>query len=111
MRQQIVTAMTQSLEQAKIEEVRDIPAVTLIDQPEPAVAPATHETIRKTLLGIVAGLMVGIILAFLRERAAETREMRTPAYREYAALKRETAIGMTRPFGMVMRFFQGQSKT
>jgi uncharacterized protein involved in exopolysaccharide biosynthesis len=111
MRQQIVTAMTQSLEQAKIEEVRDIPAITLIDQPEPAIAPSTHESIRRTLLGIVAGLMVGIILAFLRERAAETREARTPAYSEFAALKKETAAGVTRPFGMVLRFLQGQAKT
>ena len=110
MRQQIVTAMTQSLEQAKIEEVRDIPAITLIDQPEPAAAPATHEAIRRTLLGLVAGLMVGIILAFLRERAAETREARTPVYSEYAALKQETAIGVRRPFGIMLRFFTKQAK-
>jgi uncharacterized protein involved in exopolysaccharide biosynthesis len=111
MRQEIVTAMTQSLEQAKIEEVRDTPAITLIDRPEPAAAPATHESIRKTLIGLVAGMMVGIIIAFLRERAVETRQAGTPVYSEFSSLKNETAIGVRRPFGMVSRFFTRQART
>jgi uncharacterized protein involved in exopolysaccharide biosynthesis len=110
-RQEIVTAMSQSLEQAKIEEVRDIPAITLIDEPEPAFLSATHETIRKGLLGMAAGLMVGIMLAFILERAAETREARTPVYNEFTALKKETAIGVSRPFGMVVRLFNPPSRT
>lgn len=111
MRQDIVTAMTQSLEQAKIEEVRDVPAITLIDEPEPAFLSATHETVRKGLLGMAAGLMVGIILAFILERAAETRQARSPVYNEFTALKNEAAIGVRRPFGMVGRLFNRPSRT
>lgn len=94
MRQQIYTGMAQSLEQAKIEEVRDLPTLSVIDQPEAALSPESPFGIRRTLLGFVAGLMTGIVLAFFRERAGELRESRTGAYAEYSALKTEALGGL-----------------
>lgn len=97
MRQQIYTSVAQSFEQAKIEEVRDLPTVSIIDAPEAALTRERPVAIRKTLLGLIAGLLVGIVLAFVRERAAETREAGTRAYREYSALKTEAFGGLVRP--------------
>ena len=94
MRQQIYTSMAQSLEQAKIEEVRDLPTISIIDQPEAALSPERPLAIRRSLLGLIAGLLVGIVLAFLRERGAEVRAARTRAYAEYSALKAEALGGM-----------------
>lgn len=95
MRQQIYSGMAQALEQAKIEEVRDLPTVSVIDQPEMALSPEPPLAIRRSLLGLIAGLMVGIVLAFLRERAVEVREAKTRAYAEYSALKTDALGGLT----------------
>lgn len=94
MRQQIYTGMAQSLEQARIEEVRDLPTISVIDPPEAALSPEQPLAIRRSLVGLIAGLMVGIVLAFLRERAEEVRETRTRAYAEYSALKTEALGGL-----------------
>jgi uncharacterized protein involved in exopolysaccharide biosynthesis len=110
MRQQIYTAMARSLEQAKIEEVRDLPTVLVIDQPEAALEPQRPPVIRRTLLGLIAGIFVGIVLAFLRERAAETREAGTSAYTEYSALKRKALGDLARPWAPVGRLLKGQTR-
>jgi uncharacterized protein involved in exopolysaccharide biosynthesis len=96
MRQQIYTGMAQSLEQAKIEEVRDLPTISVIDPPEAALSPERPLAIRRTFLGLIAGLLLGIVLAFLRERGAELRAAKTRAYTEYSALKAE-ALGRFSP--------------
>ncbi len=111
MRQQIYTAMARSLEQAKIEEVRDLPTVLIIDQPEAGLKPQRPPVIRRTLLGLIAGLFVGIVLAFLRERAAETREAGTSAYTEYSALKRKALGDLARPWAPLGRLLKGQTRS
>lgn len=111
MRQQIYTAVAQSLEEAKIEEVRDLPTVLIIDQPEAGLTPQRPPAIRRTLLGLIAGLFVGIVLAFVRERAAETREAGTSAYTEYSALKRKALGDLARPWAPVGRLLKGQTRT
>jgi uncharacterized protein involved in exopolysaccharide biosynthesis len=110
MRQQIYTAVAQSFEQAKIEEVRDLPTVLVIDQPEARPVAERPVAIRRTLLGLVAGLFVGIGLAFVRERAAETREAGTSAYTEYSALKRKALGELARPWAPVGRLLKGQTR-
>ena len=110
MRQQLYTAVAQSFEGAKIEEVRDLPTISVIDQPEARIAPERSEAIRKTLLGLIVGLLVGIVLAFVRERAAETRDAGTRAYTEYAALKTEALGGLARPWAPIGRLLKGQNR-
>jgi Uncharacterized protein involved in exopolysaccharide biosynthesis len=110
MRQQIYTAMARTLEDAKIEEVRDLPTVLIIDQPEAGLEPQRPPVMRKTLLGLIAGLFVGIVLAFVRERAAETREAGTSAYTEYSALKRKALGDLARPLAPFSRLLKGQTR-
>lgn len=110
MRQQIYTAVAQSFERAKIEEIRDLPTISLLDQPEARIAPERPQAIRKTLLGLIVGLLVGIVLAFIRERAAETREAGTRAYAEYSALKTEAFAGLARPWAPIGRLLKRQAK-
>jgi uncharacterized protein involved in exopolysaccharide biosynthesis len=110
MRQQLYTAVAQSFEGAKTEEARDLPTISVIDQPEARIAPERSEAIRKTLLGLIAGLLVGIVLAFVRERAAETRDAGTHAYTEYSALKTEALGGLARPWAPIGRLLEGQNR-
>ena len=84
MQQQIYTALTQSYEQAKIEEVRDPTALNIVEPPDLPGEPQRREAIRKTLLGFAAGALVGIVIAFLKQRAAESRAPGTTGYLRYS---------------------------
>jgi uncharacterized protein involved in exopolysaccharide biosynthesis len=88
MHQQVYAAMQQGYEQARIEEVRDPASLNLVEPPDMPVQPETRAAVRDTLLGFVAGMLVGIIIAFLRQRAAETRAETTSGYLRFSeALK------------------------
>lgn len=111
MRQQVYSAVAQSYEQAKVEEVRDLPTVLVIDEPEARRSSERPIALRRTLLGLIAGLFVGIVLAFVRERAAETREAGTSAYTEYSALKRKAFGDLARPWAPFGRLLKGQTRS
>ena len=59
MRQEIYTSLEQTLEQARIENA-DLP-----------VEPQRREALRTTFTGLAAGLLVGMVLAILKQRADE----------------------------------------
>lgn len=110
MRQQIYTGVAQSFEQARIEEIRDLPTVLVIDQPEARLTRQQPVALRRILLGLIVGIFAGIVLAFVRERVAETRDAGTTAYAEFAALKSDTLSGLARPWAPVGRLLKGQSR-
>lgn len=66
--QQLYTALTQSLEQSKIEEVRDTPVITVIEQPE---QPAFPDSLGIGVLGVILvalGTMFGLVAVVVRSR-------------------------------------------
>jgi uncharacterized protein involved in exopolysaccharide biosynthesis len=71
MRQQIYTALAQTLEQARIEEVRRPTLINVIESADLPVEPQRREALRNTLTGLAAGLLVGMVLAVLRQRVSE----------------------------------------
>jgi uncharacterized protein involved in exopolysaccharide biosynthesis len=71
MRQEIYTSLAQTLEQAKIEEVRTPEVISVIESPDLPVEPQRREALRTTLTGLAAGLLVGMVLAVLKQRADE----------------------------------------
>ncbi|MEO8576854.1 MAG: GNVR domain-containing protein [Gemmatimonadales bacterium] len=85
MRQQVYTALTQSLEQAKIEEVRDPAAITIIETADLAPDPQRKTFFRKILLGSAVGLLAGIVLAFVVQRFQEQQRGQSEAFRRFMA--------------------------
>jgi uncharacterized protein involved in exopolysaccharide biosynthesis len=75
MRQQIYTALAQTLEQARIEEVRAPVAISIVETADLPVEPQRREALRTTLLGLVGGLLVGIVIALIQQRALEKSEV------------------------------------
>ena len=83
MRQELVTAMAQAHEQARIDEVRNTSVITVIDQPEPPALPDSRGTLVKLLLGLILGLMAGLGLAFIREFGERAKNEESEAYGEF----------------------------
>jgi uncharacterized protein involved in exopolysaccharide biosynthesis len=74
-RQQVYGTLTQSYEQARIEEVRDTPVLSLV---EPPVVPARNDSrgvARFAVLGVFVGVIAGSVLAVLLELRARRRRI------------------------------------
>ena len=89
MRQELVTALAEAYEQARIDEVRNTPVITVIDQPEPPALPDRRGRLLKLLLGVILGMMVGIGFAFMKEFGERAKE-EGQAYREFQDLLKDT---------------------
>lgn len=68
MRQQVYTSLAQAFEQAKIEEVRDMPVTTIVDKPTVPVRPKSRGLMEKSFFALLAGGLAGLLIAWLWER-------------------------------------------
>jgi len=105
MRQQLYTSLAQAYETAKIEEVRDLPVITVIEPPELPIEPTAHGGTRRTLLGLLIGGLAGVLLAFARDRMATNRERQTDDFVEFEALRRDALSDLTHPWRPLRRAF------
>ena len=64
MRQQVFTSLAQAYEQAKLDEVRDTPVLTIVEQPSVPVLPDPRGLFRATTEALLIGLLGGAMLAF-----------------------------------------------
>ncbi len=102
MKQQVYTSLLQSYDRARIEEARNITSITVLETPERPIKPERSDAISLPLLGAIAGLLLGIVVAFIRERMEETAAAPTAAFDHYRELKRQTLRDLKyplRPFG------------
>ena len=83
MRQALVTAMAQTYEQARIDEVRNTPVITMIDQPEPPVFPDARWRLLELIVGLSLGLMAGFGLALIGEFDERAKREKRGAYGEF----------------------------
>jgi uncharacterized protein involved in exopolysaccharide biosynthesis len=89
MRQELVTGMAQAFEQARIEEVRNTPVVTVIDEPEVPALPEPRGRVLKLLLGAILGTMAGFGVAFVVEYGARAESEKNQEYGEFRTLLRD----------------------
>ena len=81
MRQDLYTSLVEAYQRARIDEVRDMPAITVLENAELPYAPDSRRIGSTTGLAIVLGLVLGLFLAFMRDtwrnlrRLAHTDEM------------------------------------
>ncbi len=86
--QQVYAGLAQMLEQARVDEVRNTPVVTVIDPPEGSVH-ARPVVLRNAILGGVLGLAAVVLFLFLREYGADVRQ-RFPD--DYARLRQRRRV-------------------
>jgi alpha-tubulin suppressor-like RCC1 family protein len=83
LQQQVFTTLTQALEQARLDEVRNTPVITIIDHPEGS-ARRERKLAQKAVLGFVLGLTLVLALLFVREY---TRRLRQEYPEEFARVR------------------------
>jgi uncharacterized protein involved in exopolysaccharide biosynthesis len=103
MRQDIVTSLMQSREQAGIDAVRQTPAISVIEPANGSAAPTGRGTIGRAVLSGIVGVAGAILVAFLLEFARRTRNDERDVYREFAALKRAAWEDARRPLDVLRR--------
>jgi uncharacterized protein involved in exopolysaccharide biosynthesis len=65
--QQLFTSLAQEYEQARIDEVRNTPVITLVEAPNLPTKPDPRRTLLKGLLSLVAGFLVATFLVTVRQ--------------------------------------------
>ena len=110
MRQQIYTTMLESYETARVEEVRDLPVITILEDPEMPIVANARGGVRKTLIGLLVGAALGVLLAFARDRVAANRVAQSDDFLEFAQLKRDALGDLTHPWRPLSRGFSSLRK-
>jgi uncharacterized protein involved in exopolysaccharide biosynthesis len=81
--QQIFTSLTQSYEEARLREVRDTPAITVIEVPSPPALPRPRRRAVLTALGLILGAMVGALLAIVAHQTERRRAEGDPEVNDF----------------------------
>ena len=96
LRSGVYQSLAQALEQAKLEEIRDTPLLTVIDEPEAPVQPDPRGLIATTLAGFFAGLFLGAIAALVRQSIRINRESRADTFAELSLQMTATKADLRR---------------
>jgi len=103
MRQSVYAELAQSFEQARIEEVRDTPVITVFEEPEVPATANSRNVARNAAIGFVLGALLGLALAFAREYFAQARREDEGDYEQFARLRRDAIADVTHPWRPVAR--------
>ncbi|CAN5873347.1 Wzz/FepE/Etk N-terminal domain-containing protein [soil metagenome] len=100
-RQAVVSALSQGYEQARIDEVRDIPVITIVEAPEAPALPDSRMLLLRGVLALVAGALLGSLLAFFLAFVRASRTDTADELDEFRQLKRATASDIRRPWRLL----------
>jgi uncharacterized protein involved in exopolysaccharide biosynthesis len=107
---QVVMTLQQSAEQAKIEEVRDTPTITLVESSSFPVRPDPRGTVKFALIGAIFGTFLGIAIAFVRETLSRPSVRATSDYEEFVRLRREALSDFLHPWRALRRRSQSTER-
>jgi uncharacterized protein involved in exopolysaccharide biosynthesis len=103
LQQEVFTTLAQAYEQARIEEVRDTPVITIVETPADPVRPDSRRLVLKGLLGILLGALAGVALTVARGYAANAPGTDGAAASEFNRLRREAMGEIARPWRALAR--------
>lgn len=100
-RQHVLTTLTQSYEEARIDEVRSTPVITPVVQPYVPPRPDGRGVVLRVVLGLMAGLSLGALLALIVEFFRRVSLTQDEDAAEFVRLRDEMRAEMRNP----LRFF------
>jgi uncharacterized protein involved in exopolysaccharide biosynthesis len=105
MRQSLYTALSAAYEQAKIEEVRDLPVITVLAPPEVPLIPESRKGVRKVIFALIVGLVLGAMFALAGAGLAASTRGHANDVAEFDRLKKETIADLRYPWRPIVRLF------
>jgi uncharacterized protein involved in exopolysaccharide biosynthesis len=96
LQQQLYTSLVQSFQQARIEEVRNTPVITVVDSPDGSARKAGLGRAAALVLSAMVGFFIGLGIAITRQFLRAQRAHSTPEFEEFEQLRR-SALGGLRP--------------
>ena len=103
MQQQIFTNLAQAYEEAKIDEVRDTPVITVVEPPEMPLRPDPRGLATRGLLALLAGLALGTLLGALGSALrGERQSTDRAAVEEFARHRTNLAWELRRPWRLLL---------
>ena len=105
MQQQIYSSMAQAYEQAKLEEVRDTPLLTVVVRPDRPAYPDTRGLIKKAFLAFIVTALAVAVIAYLRDTPVSGQHDADERVRVGEEFWRE----VRRPWVMLRRFLTGHA--
>lgn len=88
LRQQVHNSLAQSYEQARIDEVRDTPVITIVDSADDALVMSGKNVKLSGVLGFIVGGMFALALAIALEYMSRERAMGSAEYSQFVELRR-----------------------
>lgn len=113
MRQQVYTALAQAYEQARIEELRDTPVITVLEQPQLPIMSDPRTSARKTVFAAMLGAALAFLLGLLRDVFRRSGDG-DPATDDIAVLRaavRGAAQDIKHPMNAIRRRKRGSQGT
>jgi len=102
LRQSLYTTMVQAYEQARIEEVRDTPVITIVEHADLPARPDARGTVKKSVLALLAGAFLGLVLTIVVEIFNAGR-LRDDDYEAFLRLRYDTLTDMRKPWRPAVR--------
>jgi uncharacterized protein involved in exopolysaccharide biosynthesis len=96
LRQQMVLALAQAFEQARIEEVRNTPVITMVDAPELPQRPDRRRLLVKAGFGILVGAALGVGWALVVEFGGSGGAATRGEVEEFGQLRRDALRDLRR---------------
>lgn len=104
-RQLMHSSLSQAFEQAKIDEVRDTPVITVIEEPAHPARPDSRNTVSRGLVAMAVALLLGILVAFGMESTKRARLTESDELVEMKSLGRELVMDLRNPVRTARRLF------
>ena len=103
LRQQLYSTMMQTHEQARIEEVRDTPLISVVKRPAVPVKPDSRNLLVRIIVAFIVGTMIGFVLALLRNGFDQTSAGEAERLRELQRLRSEMLDDLLHPWRSIRR--------
>jgi uncharacterized protein involved in exopolysaccharide biosynthesis len=98
LRQQIVTSLAEAFERARIDEVRNLPLITTIDEPRAPVRPNARGTVVRGLVALMLGFGLAVAYALLRTSMDSRNTSSRPDAQLFRQLSSEALAGLRPSF-------------